>query len=207
MLVTDTARPKPGLILAAAATRHLDRDAGLPTREPTARHLRLAQDAQFHVFFLAAPWTTLVAAGVVASIGTIAFGTDTESGWTSVRTAVENRFTPVTFTRNFKLHTGTQPHDFSHDFTSAAPSFRRAYATFCYSRPWPTFAHASLRPQRTCLRVWPCIFAPSPLATRLIAKASSNGQVPPYYGTFGRYLSRDRTTAVVRLLDGYADHS
>jgi hypothetical protein len=39
MLVTDTALPKPDHILAAAATRHLDRDARLPTRELTARHL------------------------------------------------------------------------------------------------------------------------------------------------------------------------
>ena len=35
MLVTDTALPKPDHILAAAATRHFDRDARLPTTGPT----------------------------------------------------------------------------------------------------------------------------------------------------------------------------
>jgi hypothetical protein len=35
----DSALPKPDHILAAAATRHFDHDARLPTRESTARHL------------------------------------------------------------------------------------------------------------------------------------------------------------------------
>ena len=39
MLVMDSALPKPDHILAAAATRHFDHDARLPTRESTARHL------------------------------------------------------------------------------------------------------------------------------------------------------------------------
>jgi hypothetical protein len=138
-----------------AGSRFRYRRKGLAAHYP-----RTVQDAQLHVFFYAALWISLVAAGV-STIGSTAFGTDTGSGWTSVRTAVENRFTPMT--SSCTLH--TQPHGFSaHDFTTATPGFRRAYATFCYSRLWPTSAHASLQPQRTCIS--PCIFMPSPPATR-----------------------------------------
>ena len=58
-------------------------------RRQAAPYLRLAQDAPFHVIFFAALWTTLVGAGALATIGTIALGNDTESDRISVRTAVD----------------------------------------------------------------------------------------------------------------------
>ena len=147
-------------------------------RRMTVHHLRPAQDAHFYVFFLAALWTTLVAAGVMASIGTIAFGTDTERDWTSVRTAVENRFNPAPPSSvHSSCNSRTQPHGFSaHNSTSATPSFRRAYATLCYYRPWLTFAHASLRPQKTC--ICPYIFTPATPTTRLTLKPANSAPTP-----------------------------
>ena len=148
-------------------------------RRMTVHHLRPAQDAHFYVFFLAALWTTLVAAGVMASIGTIAFGTDTERDWTSVRTAVENRFNPAPPSSvHSSCNSRTQPHGFSaHNSTSATPSFRRAYATLCYYRPWLTFAHASLRPQKTC--ICPYIFTPATPTTRLSLPTAHQLQPAP----------------------------
>ena len=130
-------------------------------RPQSAHHLRLAQDAHLRAFFLAAFWISLVAAGV-STIGTIALGTDTGSDWTSVQTAVENRFTPMT--SSCTLH--TQPHSLlAHVSTTATPDLYRVYVQFCPPHSGPISVHASLRPQRTCI----CshIFTPSSPATRL----------------------------------------
>ena len=124
---------------AACADKH--RRAGsrfrYRRRRTMAHHMRPAQDAHYYAYLLAALWTTLVAAGVMASIGTIAFGTDTERDWTSVRTAVENRFNPAPPSSvHSSCNSRTQPHGFSaHDSTAAAPSFRRAYLE------WPRGHH------------------------------------------------------------------
>jgi hypothetical protein len=133
-------------------------------RRQAAPYLRLAQDAPFHVIFLAALWTTLVGAGVLATIGTIALGTDTESDRISVRTAVEADFSGSWFPSThgssiYQLHSATLL-----DLITTTTSSRRAHATFCYSRPWPTFAHANLQPQRTCFDSR--IYTLSLLATR-----------------------------------------
>ena len=108
------------------------------------------------------------ASGVMASIGTIAFGTDPGSDWTSVRTAVETRFIQTRFTPMTSIcYFRTQLHSSSaNDFTTVTPGSRRAHATFGYSRLWPASARASLQPQlqRTCI----CSRLPasSPLAMR-----------------------------------------
>ena len=104
----------------------------------------------------------------MASIGTIAFGTDPGSDWTSVRTAVETRFIQTRFTPMTSIcYFRTQLHSSSaNDFTTVTPGSRRAHATFGYSRLWPASARASLQPQlqRTCI----CSRLPasSPMAMR-----------------------------------------
>ena len=133
-------------------------------RRPAAPYLRLAQDALFHVIFFAALWTTLVGAGALATIGTIALGNDTESDRISVRTAVDaespgSRVPSNSSFSTYQLHSATLL-----DLITTTTSSRRAHATFCSPRLWPTFAHANLQPQRTCLDS--CIYTPSLLVTR-----------------------------------------
>ena len=133
-------------------------------RRQAAPYLRLAQDAPFHVIFLAALWTTLVGAGALATIGTIALGNDTESDRISVRTAVDaespgSRVPSNSSFSTYQLHSATLL-----DLITTTTSSRRAHATFCSPRLWPTFAHANLQPQRTCLDS--CIYTPSLLVTR-----------------------------------------
>ena len=166
-------------------------------RRQTAHYLRPAQDAHFHVSFIAALWVMLVAAGVSTPIGNTAFGTDTGSGWTSVRTAVEVGF-PGSI-----LSTASHAHYLRSttllDLTTATTSSRRAYATFatfCCYRQWPTSALASLQPQRTCI----CqrIFTPSPLATRLrLPTAPQLQPAPPITGD--RPITRPACTDSSRL--------
>ena len=133
-------------------------------RRQTAPYLRLAQDAPFHVIFFAALWTTLVGAGALATIGTIALGNDTESYRISVRTAVDaespcSRVPSNSSFSTYRLHSATLL-----DLITTTTSSRRAHATFCSPRLWPTFAHANLQPQRSCLDS--CIYTPSLLVTR-----------------------------------------
>ena len=138
-------------------------------RRQSTHRLRPTQNAQFNAFFLAALWTTLAATSVMASIGTIASRTDPGSDWTSVRTAVETRLTPMPSI----CYLCTQLYDSSaHDFTTATPSSHRAYATFCYTRPWPAPVRASLQLQlqRTYTRSRPPV--PSSLARRLSLPAT-----------------------------------
>jgi hypothetical protein len=112
-------------------------------RRRQAHHcLQTTQDTSctsFIVSFFASLWVMLVAAGVSTPIGTTAFGSDTESGWTSVRTAVEtSRFTPTPSSCNSR----TQPHSFSaHNLpqqllASAAPT--RRSAILAHGLPSPT---------------------------------------------------------------------
>ena len=119
-------------------------------RRQAATYLRPAQDASFHVIFFAALWTALVGAGVLATTGTIAIGTDTDSDRILVRTAVEavspgSRFPSEHEASIYLSHSATLL-----DFITANSSSRRAYATPCYSRLRPTSTHANLQPQRTC---------------------------------------------------------
>ena len=100
----------------------------------------------------------------MATIGTIALGNDTESDRISVRTAVEadspGSWFPSTYGSSiYQLHSAALL-----DLITTTTSSRRAHATLCYSRPWPTFAHANLQPQRTCFDSR--IYTPSLLATR-----------------------------------------
>jgi hypothetical protein len=151
-------------------------------RRQAVPYLQLDQDAPFHVIFFAALWTTLVGAGVLATIGTIALGTDTESDQTSVRTAVEadspgSRFPSQHGSSMYLLHSAALL-----DLITTTTSFRRAHATFCYSRPWPTFAHANLQPQRTCLDS--CIHKPLRLAKRSsLSTALQLQSAPPTAGS------------------------
>jgi hypothetical protein len=133
-------------------------------RRQAAPYRRPAQDASFHVIFFAALWTTLVGAGVLATTGTIAIGTDTDSDRISVRTAVEAVSSGTWFpsaheTSNYLSRSATLL-----DFITANSSSRRAYATLCYSRQRLTSAHANLLPQRICFDS--CIYTPSLPATR-----------------------------------------
>ncbi len=133
-------------------------------RRQAVPYLRLAQDAPFHVIFFEALWTTLVGAGVLATIGIIALGTDTESDRISVRTAVEadspgSRFPSKHGSSIDVLHSATLL-----DLITTTTSSCRAHATLCYSRPWPTSAHANLQLQWTCSDS--CIYTPWLLATR-----------------------------------------
>jgi hypothetical protein len=86
----------------------------------------------------------------LATIGTIAFGNDTESDRISVRTAVDadspgSRFPSEHETSIYLSHSATLL-----DLIIANSSSRRAYATPCYSLQRPTSSHANLQPQRTC---------------------------------------------------------
>jgi hypothetical protein len=90
----------------------------------------------------------------------------TGSGWTSVRTAVEAGFPGY---NSSTASCATFLHPTKPDFNSIHPGSRRAYATFCYFRPWPAQVRASrrlqLQLQWTC--ICPSIPALSPLATHL----------------------------------------
>ncbi len=118
-------------------------------RRRAAPYLRLAQDALFHVIYLAALWTTLVGAGVSATIGTIALGTDTESDRITVRTAVEADSPGSWFPSQYSSSTYQLQSAALLDLTTTATSSRHAHVTFCSSRLRPTAAHASLQPLRT----------------------------------------------------------
>ena len=112
-------------------------------RKQHAHHLRTAQDAHSHVFFLAALWCTLVISGVLAFIGTIAFGADTESGWMSVRSAVESGFYTTSCTPSFSqagVHAQQLPLLPQQLLAPAAPA--RRSAIFTHGLP-----HATLQPQ------------------------------------------------------------
>ena len=163
-------------------------------RRQAAHHLRLAQDAHFPVFFLAALWFTFMAIGVSSPIGTIAFGTDTEGDRISVRTAVETGF-PGSIVRTVS-HAHYLRSTTLLDLTTATTSSRRAYATLCYYRPWLTFTHASLRPQQTC--ICPYIFTPATPATRLSLPTAHQLQpAPPITGD--RPITRPACTDSSRL--------
>ena len=151
-------------------------------RRQAVPYLRLAQDAFFHVIFFAALWTTLVGASVLATTGTIALGTDTESDRISVRTAVEadssgSWFPSTHGSSNYLVHSATLL-----DLITTTTSSRRAHATFCYPRPWPTSAHANPQLQQTCFDS--CIYTPSPLATRSSLPTAPRLQsAPPIAGS------------------------
>ena len=112
--------------------------------------MRPAQDASFHVIFFAALWTARVGAGVLATTGTIAIGTDTDSDRISVRTAVEAVSPGSRFPSEHETSIYLSPSATLLDFITANSSSRRAFATPCYSRQRPTSTHENLQPQRTC---------------------------------------------------------
>ena len=130
-------------------------------RRQAPHHLRTAYDA-FYASFIAALWVMLVAAGVSTPIGNTASGTDTGGGWTLVRTAVEVGFPGST---QSTVSRATFLHPIQLDLNVTHPSFRHAYAMFCYTRLRPATVHASgqrqLQPRQTCIR-------PSPLAPSLV---------------------------------------
>ncbi len=96
-------------------------------RRQAVPYLRPAQDAFFHVIFFAALWTTPVGAGALATIGTIALGTDTESDRISVRTPTTPRL------QSAPPIAGNRPHARPHrtDPSSAPASPRPAAPPTC----------------------------------------------------------------------------
>ena len=162
-------------------------------RSMAAHNVRTVDDAPFYEYVSAALRCTLVLCVQIA-LGTFASGPDTGSDRTSARTAVVQ----MSYISSSISYSHVQPHGFSADvlrpatldLITANTDFRHAYATLCYARPW-TLAHASLRPQRTC--ICPYIFTPSPPATRLSPPTAHQLQPAPPI-TCSRSLARpDRT--------------
>ena len=116
----------------------------------------------------------------MATIGTIAIGTDTDSDRISVRTAVEadspgSRFPSEHETSIYLSHSATLL-----DFIIANSSSRRA-ATPCDSRQRPTSTHTNRQPQRTCF--CPRIATPPFLVTNpCLPTARQLQPVPPITG-------------------------
>ena len=167
-------------------------------RRVAAHNVRTVDDAPFYEYVSAALRCTLVLCVQIA-LGTFASGPDTGSDRTSARTAVVQ----MSYISSSISYSHVQPHGFSADvlrpatldLITANTDFRHAYATLCYARPW-TLAHASLRPQRTC--ICPYIFTPSPPATRLSPPTAHQLQPAPPI-TCSRSLARPDRTDSSRL--------
>jgi hypothetical protein len=169
-------------------------------RRAAAHSVRTVDDAPFFEYVSAALRRTLALVCVQITLGTFTSGPDTGSDRTLARTAV----VPMSYISSSIRYLHTSPHGSSadvlrsanFDLTTANTGFRQAYATLCYARPWPTLAHASLRPQRTC--ICPYIFTPSPLATRLSPPTAHQLQPAPPI-TCSRSLARPDRTDSSRL--------
>ena len=129
------------------------------------RHPRTDSD-KFYASFIAALWVMLVAAGMSTPIGNTASGTDTGSGWTPVRTAVEVGF-PGSIPSTASRATFLLP--ITLDLNAIHLDLRRAYTTSCALRSWPATVHArgQRRPQLWRLYIRSNQLESSPLGMRL----------------------------------------